>query len=460
MADLSVAHRAALALVIEKVPDRTLRQLALAVGGMPGERARTLEQMLAEAMTDRARLSRGMNALAPMFRPRPDDVASTHFPPGVLPRLWKIVAAGQFDLLAYLDPRSDYEDDSQRIAAVCARLFAAAAAAVRDQPDVVWPAVPSLASTTDLDARETGLEALAHVCDLGGLAHRALPSLKAWIGRPDGDQVAELRLVVRDAAAISPSGAQELLEILFAHVTEAPRVLRLVANSSHAAARDSFLSGSELAIFVDRLIDAAETRARRIARYQPGEPVEPLREDLQWVADFLLEAGAIIPIGGRSVWSKRIQQVRTGVSTRLGGLLGRVGRAVDKALPLVNVQTVGRITRELPQLDADLTPDSRAAAEAGLELVRITRGLAGPFGCDGQRLALMDELTTQLIGYADLALEEINAGVVADEALAAQRTMMVADFLDRIEATAEARAVRRRVAVAGVVAHGVSPRAA
>ncbi|CAN5221065.1 hypothetical protein BH09PSE1_BH09PSE1_18160 [soil metagenome] len=454
MADLSVAHLAALAHLVESVPDRTLRQLTLAVGGMPGDRARTLETMLMQAGLDRTRRARGMAALAPMFRARPDGVAATTFPPQVLPRLWKFVAVAQADLLDYLDPPSDYVDDTHRLSTVCARLFASAAAAVRDKPDDCWP--PSL----DAAAREAGLEALAHACDLGGLAHRALPSLKAWTGRPDADQIAEFRLMLRDAAAISESGARDLLEILFAHLTRAPRLLRLLANSSHAAARDGFLSGSELATFVDRLIVAGEIRARRIADYKAGDPIEPLQADLEWVADFLTETDTTVPIQAKSPWGVRIRQIRIGVSRTLGSLLGRVGRTVDKVLPMASVQTVGRMKREIPRLDAPIEAEGRALAESALDLVRVTRSLAAPFGCDGQRMGLMSELMDQFIGYADLALEEINAGVVSNEALAAERVMMAADFMERIEAVPDARAVRRRVAVSGVPASGVSPKAA
>jgi hypothetical protein len=457
MAGLSVAQCAALAQIIENVPDRTLRQLALAVGTMAGERARTFETMLEEASVDRARRERGMVALAPMFAPRPDGVATTWFPPRVLPRLWKIVCVGQADVMTYLDVRDVYEDDTARISTVCARLWTAAAAAVRDQPEVVWPV--SLGEPTGM-GREAGLQALAQMCDLGGLAHRALPSLKAWISRPDADQIAELRLLLRDAGTISDQGARQLLEILFAHMTHAPRLLRMVANSSQSAAHDGFLSASELAVFVDRLLDGAEVRVRRIGAYAAGDPVEPLRADLEWTASLLIETDTTVSIQTRSAWGKRIIKVRSGVSGSLGSLLGRVSKAVDLSLPMVKVQTVGRMKRELPQLDVAIDPEARARAEAALDLVRIARGPAAAFGCDAQRLALVADLMDRLVAYADLGIEEINAGVVVDEGLAIQRMTMAADFMERIEAETDARAVRRRVAVAGVSMQGVSPNAA
>ena len=454
MSDLSVAHRAALAQLIENVPDRTLRQLALAVAGMPGDKARTLESMLAQAGIDRVRRTHALTAIAPMFRPRPDGVVATTFPAPVLARLWKAATANQADVLAYLDPDEYGERDAYRVAAVCTRLYAAGAAAVRDQTEAVWPA--SLAPAD----RDAGLVALARVCDLGGLVHRALPSLGAWIGRPDGDQVAELRLLLRDAAAISPDGAQELLDILFAHLDDAPMILRLVTHSSSAAGRDSFLSGSELAVFVDRLIDAAEDRGRSVDTWKAGQPVETLHHALAWIATFLTESDATVQIHPDTAWGKRIRQVRLGVSKTVGALLGRVQRAVTPALPMTRVQTAGRMTREMPQLDVPLDPATTTAAQDALDLVRILRAPAGVFGCEAQRIGLVTDLTTQAFNYADLALEEINAGDVTDEALAILRVELAADFLDRLEAVDQARTMRRRVAVAGHGPQAHSPRAA
>ena len=458
MADLSVAQRAALAQIIEQVPDRTLRQLAMAVGAMPGERARSFETMLTEEVRDRARRARGLASLAPLFRARPDAVAGLRFPPPVLARLWKRVAVAQAELLTYLDPRTDYEDDAHRVTTVCARLCASAAAAVRDEPDLIWP--PYLTDEDEERGREAGLEILAQACDLGGLAHRALPSLKAWVGRPDGDQVAELRLLLRDAAAISGDGARMLLEVLFAHIPDAPLVLRLVALATPVAASESFLSGSELATFVDRLIVAAEVRAARIAAYRTSDPVEPLSADLEWIALFLAETGTTVQIGAGSAWGKRIRQVRRGVSKTLGGLLNRVGRSVDPALPMVRAHAAGPARREAPDLEAPIEPEILAVAHAALDLARATRTLAPAFGCEGPRQILIADLTARLIAYADLGLEEIHAGAVADPALAVRRVILAADFLERIEQVAEGRAVRRRVAAAGVSIQAVSPKAA
>jgi hypothetical protein len=442
MAELSVAHRMALAQVVEGVPDRTLRQLTLAVSGMPGDKARALEEMLAAETIDRVRRARGFAALTPLFRPRADGVEATTFPTGVLPRLWKIASSREPNILPLLD--EDDEREAARTAAVCARLCATAAAAVRDRPNDVWPA-----SLGDPATRDEGLEDLAHCCDFGGLVYRALPSLTAWVGRPDGDQVAELRLLVRDASEMIPDGAERLMDILFAHLADASLILRLMVHTSTAAARGAFLSESELAVFVDRLVVGMETRGARIASFRMGDPAEPFCADLQWCADVLKELEATVQVDRDGEWGKRLREVRVRVGKRLGEVLSGVTRMVDKVVPMHKVQTAGRMTRNAPNLDLALEEQTVEAARTALKLVGMVRNLAGPFGCEAQRTALVQSLTVQLSGYADLIIEDVNAGDAPDETAAIDRAAIVAGFLEQIAALTEARAVRRRTAVAG-----------
>ncbi|HEX8469864.1 MAG TPA: hypothetical protein VF633_02025 [Brevundimonas sp.] len=442
MAELSVAHRMALGQLIGGVPDRTLRMLSLAVAGMPGDKARDLELMLSQESIHRARRARGFGALAPLFHPRPDGVEAMTFPAGVLPRLWNLAAAREQDLLPLLDTDDDRE--ASRTAAVCGRLYASAAAAVRDQPEAVWPA-----GLCDPESRARGLIDLGHACDFGGLVHRALPSLKAWVGRPDGDQLAELRLLIRDASAMTSDGAQRLLDILFAHLADAALVLRLVVHTSSAAAREAFLSESELATFVERLIAGVQVRAQRVSAFQPGHPIASLRADLIWCADVLQELDATIHLDREGPWGKTLRDARVRIGKRLGELLSGVTRVVDKTTPMQKVQTAGRMTRAVPRLEIAIEPKLVQAATDALAMVALLRNLAAPFGCEAQRGALIQSLTVQLSEYGDLVIEEVNAGDAPEETPALERAAMAARFLEQIGAVTEARAVRRRAAVAG-----------
>ena len=456
MAELSVSHRAALAHVVERCPDRTLSQLGLAVATMPGEQARALQAMLAEETRDRARRARVMAPLAPLFRPRADGVVATIFPTHVLPRLWKAASAREPALLPMLD--DNHDKNVAAVTAVASRICIAAAGVVRDQPDIIWP--PGGESEA---SREAGLAELAGCCDLAPLAHRGLPSLGGWVGRPDGDQLAELRLLVRDSAEVAHDGAQRLLEILFAHLGDAALVLRLVVNSSNVAAREAFLFDSELAVFVDRLIAAVDARVARIATFRPGgagDPIEALKQDICWSAEVLAELDVTIQLQPGSAWSKQARDARIRINEKLSSLLGTVEKSVEQALPMVRVQTSGRMTRQAPRLDAPIDPAALEAATGTLALVGAVRNAASVFGCEAKRGQLVRGLTERLTTYADQTLEAINGGEAPDEAAALVVVEMTGRFLDLLEATDEARTVRRRAAVAGGPRTGASSAAA
>ena len=76
MAGLSVAHKVALAALLERCPDSMLRTVSSAVGTLPGERAAELRLMLAEETRDRVRRAFVLAPLLPMFRQRADGVSA------------------------------------------------------------------------------------------------------------------------------------------------------------------------------------------------------------------------------------------------------------------------------------------------------------------------------------------------------------------------------------------------
>lgn len=450
MADLSVAHRAALGQMIERCSDATLDKLALGVLSMPGEKAVALSRILACEGLDRKRRARALGPLLPMFRPRPDGVASTRFPPAVLPRLWKAASAREPHLLPILDddPLMGAPRDPAIAVAVAARICMAAAAAARDRPDIIWPQTDG----EDEPAREAALIELAGCCDLAPLAARGLPSLKGWIGRPDEDRLAELRLLIRDAAAVAPDGAQRLLEILFAHLRDAAMILRLVVHASSAAGRELFLFDSELAVFITRLIKTVEDRVTRIGAYRGDSGPDPfgvLRHDVGWCAEVLTELDMTIQMHPGGVWGKQARDARLRINAALERLLAGVEKTVETALPTNRVQGAGRLARVMPRLDAPVAAEAVEAATAALALVRTVRTAAGVFGCEGQRRQVLQAVTDRLTTYADQALDLVNRGDAADETTALGIVGMTADFLTVLEAQDAARTVRRRVAVAG-----------
>jgi hypothetical protein len=453
MSGLTAAHRIALAALIGRCPETVLKAVSAAVAALPGGRAAELRLMLAEEMRDRARRAMVLAPIARMFQPRTDGIAAMTFPAPVLPRLWRAAIESEPALLPRLD-----QDEPDAIA-VANRYCLSAAAAVRDRPALVWP--------EDLDParREQGLRDLASCLDLAHLARRGLPSIEVWLKRPDGDQLAELRLLVKDCSEIHADGASRLLEMLFSRLDDAVLVLRIITRTSEVAGRKGFLSASELAGFVDRLLAGVDERVARLAAYQPGKTsggVDLAMADLDWCSGVLAELDVTLTLDPDSEWGRRVRDSRTKVSGWLSGLLRTADKAVDKALPLTRVQTSGRMSRMAPMLEAPAGGDAADAALALLRLVGATRGAAAIFGSEAARKTLVDALTERLSGYADEVLTMVNDGEAPDEGHALRLVAIAARYLELIEAKDAARTVRRRAAVAGggPATAGASSRAA
>jgi hypothetical protein len=453
MSGLTAAHRVALAALIGRCPETVLKSVSSAVSALPGGRAAELRLMLAEEMRDRARRAVVLAPVARMFRPRSDGIVAMTFPPAVLPRLWRAAIEREPDLLPRLDK------DGPDAVAVANRYCLAAAAAVRDRPALVWP--EDLAP----ERRAQGLADLAACLDLSHLARRGLPSIEVWLKRPDGDQLAELRLLVKDCSEIHADGATRLLEMLFAQLDDAVLVLRIITRTSGVAGRKGFLSASELAGFVDRLLAGVDTRAARLAAWRPdGGPggVDAVIADLDWCASVLAELDVTLTLDPESEWGRRVRDSRVKVAGWLAGLLRTADKAVDKALPLTRVQTSGRMSRMAPMLEAPARGSAADAALALLRLVGATRGAAAVFGSEASRKTLVDALTDRLGDYADQVLTMVNDGEAPDEAHALKLVAVAARYLELIDARDAARTVRRRAAVAGgaPVPAGASSRAA
>ncbi|MFC5346033.1 hypothetical protein ACETK8_04890 [Brevundimonas staleyi] len=446
MAELSVAQRAVLAQMLERVPDSVLKTLSGAVAQMPGERAAALSIMLADETIDRRRRAIAFAPLLPMFRRRPDGVESVSFPPGVLPRLWKAASSKEPELLIVLD---DYRpiEDNPKMRTVADRICVAAAGAVRDQPDLIWP------PNGDEAVRQKGLQELAHCFDLAAMARRGLLILPDLILRPTGDQLAELRLLIRDSAEITPDGGPRMLEIFFGHLADASLILRLVVHSSNAAAKEGFLSESEMACFVNRLIQQVEARVARIATHQPGAKADPgpgVRADIAWCAETLGELDLTLQLDPDGAWGKQAREARERINATLSKTLRTLDKALDRLMPTREAKTTGRMTRRVADVDAPAASlEEVQAVIVLLTLLGAIRTAAQVFGCETLRQQLVQSVTERVTTWVDQVIEAVNAGDAPDQRKSLGQIETLAKCLLLIEATDAARTIRRRAAAAG-----------
>lgn len=450
MADLSVAQRAALAQLIERCPDRVLSQLSGLAGTMAGDRAAALRDMIAGEALDRRRRDIAFGPLLPLFRPRADGLPGLDFPPAVLGRLWRGATRHEPELL----PQLDRGDDLSRM--IADRLCLSAAFALRDRPGEVWPqAEPGRAND------------LAACLDLAAVARRALTHLPDWIGgRPGPEAAAELRLALRQAAAIAPDGSGRLLEVIFAHLEDARLILRVTGLAAPGVGRElsaeTALGESELGLFVDRILVALARRAAEAAAFDPartGADLDAFKADLDWCAETLAEIDAVLPLKPDSAWGKAVRQARLKVALGLSERFTAAEKAVDAVLPVERATLAGRMTRPTPRLDDAVEPVAADRARALSALVGLVRGPAAVFGCEAERRQAAEGLIGRLADWADEAMERLNDGQVADAAAARKRIVLTAELLNLVGARDAARTVRRRLMAAGASSRASPPAA-
>lgn len=449
MADLSVAQRAALAQMIERCPDRVLSQLAGLAGTMAGDRAAALRDMIEVEALDRRRRDIAFGPLLPLFRQRPDGLQGLDFPPAVLGRLWRGATRHEPELL----PQLDRGDDLSRM--IADRLCLSAACALRDRPAEVWP-----------QAEPGRAHDLAACLDLAAVARRALPHLPDWVGRPGPEAAAELKLALRQAAAVAPEGAGRLLELIFAHLEDARLILRVAGLAAPGAGRElsaeAALGESETGPFVDRILVALARRAADAAAFDPaaaGADLDAFKADLDWCAETLTEIDLVLPLRPDSAWGKAVRQARLKIALSLSERFSAAEKAVDAVLPVERAALAGRMTRPTPRLDGAVDGAAADRARALAALVGLVRGTAAVFGCEAERRQAAEALTGRLAAWADEAMERLNDGQAADAAAARKRIVLTAELLGLVGARDASRTVRRRLMASGAALR-VSPPAA
>ena len=435
MPALSQARRSALLGVVQACPDAVLGGLTAAVGALPGDGAVELAAILDHEGASRRRRSIAFAPLLPMFRPRADETPSLSFPPSVLGALWRRVEREEPVLAAFLDTGG--ADGSTAADRLCAR----AAGLLRDDPRDVWPGGGH--------AGDPRVAELAGCFDLAHLARVGVSALPAWLDRPDSEQLASLRLLIRDAEAVSETGGRRLVDILFAHAPEAGRMLRVVTRTSKLADQQGVLSQSDMGVFVERLLQAIQARVERIggaSRRFSADNVVRITADILWCADVLAELDLALQLKPDTAWGQSARLARVAVSGAASSLLQSAASAVHAALPQHKRTIVGRMKRLAPWLDAPPDGEAMTLAAGLLPSIEGLRSAAGVLGYEAERARIGHELSDYLSTWANEALDEINDGEAADADAALRLVGRAAHFLTELKALDAARAVRRRAA--------------
>lgn len=446
MAELTSAHRAALTEVIAHCPDSILSQLEMAVAGLPGPRAEAVRLMMAEELQDRQRRDRVFSPLLPLFRERQDGLEGFSLPPRLLGHLWLAAKRNEPELL----PQLDRDDDLARM--IADRLCHTAAAAVRDHGQKLWPGGTPQARRT-----------LARMLDVAGIARATVTKLPDWQGRIGPGQAADMKLAFRQAGGIGDDALDCLMEIYFAHLREGLQVLRLASHAADLGIPSSSLAQGSFAPFVDRVLKGVVDRADAVVGFDLDEGPQGVlnfRDNLHWLAAALGEFDMVVSPRPDSVWARTLRQQKMRIGAALAERFQMADDAVDGLLPQEKTTLVGRMTRAVPHLAAELDDAKVEKARLLMGLLSTARGPAAVMGCETERRQTVEGVTGRISNWAGEALDRLNRTEVPDGGRNARRRLQVmVDLLQLAGAKDAARTVRRRLASLGA-APGVSLRQA
>ena len=297
---------------------------------------------------------------------------------------------------------------------------------------------------------EEGRE-LAIFLRLSPMARQAVARLTDWIGKPNEERTAVLRLIFRDAVAVTEDAAPRLIEVMLASLAEPWQILRPISLLTERAG-DRYLAASEMGAFGERLLEAVEVRLDALRTFDLRGGAPAARVAAQGVAEanaILSEFEQSIGLSRDGPWGKRIAAARTAMATLIESRLREAERAVELALPMQAVRITGRMTRPAPKVAAPPDPRLVEPARALLVLLGETRQAAATGGFGALRTQVAETLCDRLEVYADELIHLLNSGEAPDADIARTYLELAAEFLEVTENDKAAQIVRRRAAVAG-----------
>jgi len=382
----------------------------------------------------------------PLFQPREDGMDGVLFPEWVLNRLWRALERIEPQLFAEGLSAAHGLSSGDPTPEVFFRLVSAAAEIAHLRPEAVLP--PGAAKE---DA--AALEAFAEYLDLHRLLRDTLLRLPEWMGRIDAEKAVAIRLAFKDASVRSEAGGVRFLEALYANLSDPNLVMKFVATVSDGA-NDKFLSESELAVFGERLLGAAEQRAKvfeaLMRRRDKGGA--SLTEAGGWV----IQCFGLIQILQQSVemtrdgpWGRRVGHIRQTISSLIEDRLKTVEKVIAQALPRRSERIFGRATRELPDYEGPRPEQAELAAQIVTFLNQIR-----PAANQGGYASLLNKTVLAAEKEMDAYFETVLAVAIGDEPFDPGAVMVcferVIALMEGLLGEEKGNLARRRVASADI----------
>jgi hypothetical protein len=437
MASVPEAKLALVRALIERTPDRALKSLLSALG--MAEDGPMLEiRDLAAAEANARKIGRAVFfVISPLFEPANRRPGYPNFPTPTPALLWRAVRRLEPDLAsktmrALQDRRSG--DLTPRVVDRCC---VALVDALRRDPKAVLCGV-----SLDVDQLIACLE-------LSPVAREAAHLLPTWLGRPGEAEVAALKVVYKDASAIRPDGGPLLTAILSAHLPEPHLALRVVSMIMDRPS-DSYLAGSELSVFADRLFEMVENALAAVRAFDPSDAAaaRAAAQTVPVACGVFQEFEESLELGRRSAWGQRLTNLRHALAAACEKRVVQAEEAVEEALPYQGSRVANRVVRNLPRLDAPPAPEAVVRARALMAFLDATHGSAAVGGFGAARNRVAAAISERLTLYAEELFAVLNAGECPNVEVARTCLDLAAEFIAIAESDEAGQLMRRRAAMA------------
>lgn len=446
MTALSATQVSALRGVIEQAPDTAVDRLELFL--RDDALAKTMGPMreIVHVEVEERRARTAVFApIMPLCAPRCDGVRSLSFPRDLPARLWralKLEAPRKAEACVVLsqrlaapgEPSPALFDDMCREAARGLRTglnpeFAAAAEAL----DAVMPGEA---------------EMFAGLLEVSPIARVALSRLPAWLGHMNEDEQAAVRLAFKDATDVAEDAGLRLMEILFAHLDEPSRVLRLISAVMDRPS-ETYVAASEMSGFGARILSDIDRRLAEITAMDPDGGAVAGAEagaTVTLVVGQFREFERGVELVAKGPWGQRIAKQKRALASAVEARLKLAVATIDEVLPLKS-KARGAV-RGMPNLVADPDPRLVRRALALLAFLDGIRAVAAAAGFGRPRAETAEILSAHIDQYVEDLLDMLHGG----EAELAQRARayidVAAQFLALVTDDKAAEVARRRAAAA------------
>lgn len=450
MAGLSEQKIEIVRTLVQSAPDRVVGGLQAALVNAGADPALSSVRRLVEVeAADRRLRNIVLGPIAPLCVGDGRDEHRLRFPAAALGAIWRglralypheveFAAAQLIDFIPGEDSSEPFDDLVMR---------AAAALRLREHSD--FKRAADLAD----GAREGGAAELSACLNIAWVVRGAILHLQEWIGRVTEERATLARLAYKDAVTVSDDAGPRFFEMLAGQLAEPWRVLKIISVVMDRPT-DSYLAGSELAHFGERILTAIDEGLEQVARLDPDGGSAQAREVGKAIETITLQIGLFdeaIELSRDAGWGKRLAKHKQTLAALVERRLRDAEKAVVAALPR-HPMRVARVMKDVPRLT---TPPDDAAVARAMTLLNFadeTRNSTNYGGFASMRAKVLESLGEALDIYVEEVLDMMRHNEVEDPEIGYKFLDLAATFNGLVRDKRAAEIVRRRAAAIAAAA--------